>query len=125
MNRLLFWGAVMSFLAVAIGAFGAHILEERLGLDGMDTYQTGVQYHAVHGLAMVLAALWAERFPNARLVRLAGWSFLLGIVLFSGSLYVLVMSGIRALGAITPLGGVAFLAGWGMLAAAALKLGKK
>ena len=111
----------MSFLAVGIGAFGAHVLEAHIGEDRMGTYQTGVQYHAIHGLAIIVAALLVDRLPGQRLVRWAGWAFLLGIVLFSGSLYVLTLSGMSALGAITPLGGFAFLAGWGMLAIAALK----
>ncbi|WP_438447584.1 DUF423 domain-containing protein [Gorillibacterium sp. sgz5001074] len=121
MKRILAWGAVFGFLSVAIGAFGAHILKERLDEDAMAVFQTGVQYHMAHALAMVLAALLADRLAgkaSERLAVRAGWCFAAGILLFSGSLYALAVSGVKVLGAITPLGGVSFLAGWAMLAAA-------
>lgn len=121
MKRLVGWGSVMGFAAVAIGAFGAHVLKERLDPEAMDIYRTGVDYHMAHALALLLAALLAERLGNGRLAVWAGRCFLAGILLFSGSLYALALSGIKPLGAVTPLGGVAFLAGWGLLAVSAWK----
>ncbi len=104
-------------LAVAAGAFGAHGLKQRVSAELVSAWNTGVLYHLIHGVALLaLAAL------TARLGQLAGWSagfMLAGIVLFSGSLYALVLSGTRVLGAITPLGGIAFMAGWALLAWAA------
>ncbi len=108
--------ACSGFLAVAIGAFGAHGLESVLTPESMRTYQTGVQYHFYHSLALFGVAILAAQLEPARLLNIAGWSFVAGILLFSGSLYVLSVTGIRWLGAITPLGGVAFLVGWGCLA---------
>lgn len=103
-------GAVMGFLGVAAGAFGAHALRDHLTPDRMAIYQTGVQYQLVHALALVAISSG----QGIRLTRIA-WLFLLGILIFSGSLYVLAMTGVRWWGAITPLGGIAFLVGWGML----------
>lgn len=102
----------MMFLAVAIGAFGAHALKERLDDNGQKTYQTGVQYHLAHGLGLLLMGLFAPSAALSVTIQLAGWLLFAGIVLFSGSLYALSVTGIRKLGAITPIGGVAFLAGW-------------
>lgn len=109
----------MLFLAVALGAFGAHALKERLNESQLKTYQTGIQYHLAHGLGLVLIGLYAGMTDPASLVMLAGWFIAAGILLFSGSLYALSLTGIRKLGAITPLGGVAFLAGWVMFIIAA------
>lgn len=117
--RLLAVAAAVTGLGVALGAFGAHGLRESLDADRMRIYETGVQYHLVHGLAAVLAAGLAERV--GRPARTAGWLFLAGILVFSGSLYVLAVTGTRWLGAITPLGGVAFLTGWGWVAVAAVR----
>jgi uncharacterized membrane protein YgdD (TMEM256/DUF423 family) len=103
------------FLAVALGAFAAHGLKSRLDANMLQTFQTGVQYHMSHALALFAVALLSLYFPAEKLPRIAGYSFLLGILLFSGSLYVLSLSGTRWLGAITPFGGVAFLVGWGCL----------
>ena len=100
------------FLAVALGAFGAHGLQARLSAELMATYQTAVQYHFYHALALFGAALLSQQFPAATLPRAGGYLFLAGIVLFSGSLYLLALTGARWLGAVTPLGGLAFLAGW-------------
>lgn len=108
--------SVNGFLAVALGAFAAHGLRDRLGPDLINTFQTGVQYHMYHALALFGVGLLTLSYPSAGLPRVSGYLFLVGIVLFSGSLYVLSLTGIRWLGAITPLGGVAFLAGWGTLA---------
>lgn len=122
MRAFLLLGAVNAFLAVALGAFGAHALRARLPADLLAIYQTGVQYHLIHALGLILIALFADRLAGAgALVAASGWLLAAGIVLFSGSLYALAMSGVRVLGAITPLGGVCFLAGWALLAAAALR----
>ncbi|OZB93558.1 DUF423 domain-containing protein [Paenibacillus sp. XY044] len=112
MNTLLILGGIMMFLAVAIGAFGAHALKERLDDNRQKTYQTGVQYHLAHGLGLLLIGLFASSAEHSGTFQLAGWLLFAGIVLFSGSLYALSVTGIRKLGAITPIGGVAFLAGW-------------
>jgi uncharacterized membrane protein YgdD (TMEM256/DUF423 family) len=105
---------------VALGAFGAHGLKSVIPADRMTIYHTGVQYHLVHALGILLVASLADRLQNDRLVRLSGWLIAAGIVLFSGSLYALAITGVKVLGAITPFGGVCFLAGWAILAAAAL-----
>ena len=118
----LFFGlaALLGFLGVALGAFGAHALKARLSGEMLAVYQTGVQYHLIHALALGLAAVAIERWPHVAAVA-AGWLFLAGIVLFSGSLYALATSGITKLGMITPLGGLCFLAGWAALAWTALR----
>lgn len=103
------------FLAVSLGAFAAHALRERLTPELLNTFQTGVQYHMYHALALFGVGMLSLQFPNNNLVRAAGFLFMLGIILFSGSLYTLSLTGVRWLGAITPLGGVAFLAAWGCL----------
>ncbi|SEN03558.1 DUF423 domain-containing protein [Paenibacillus sp. OK076] len=120
MQTLIILGSIMMFLAVALGAFGAHALKRRLSADMIKIYETGVQYHLVHGSGIILLGLLADRLEQPSLVLLAGWLLFAGILLFSGSLYVLSVTGVRKLGAITPLGGVAFLAGWVMLFVAAL-----
>ncbi|MEI0736872.1 DUF423 domain-containing protein [Paenibacillus sp. JTLBN-2024] len=119
MDTMLILGGIMLFLAVALGAFGAHALKERLNESQQKTYQTGVQYHLAHGLGLVLIGLYAGMAEQSSLAVLAGWFIFAGIVLFSGSLYALSLTGIRKLGAITPLGGVAFLAGWVLFVVAA------
>ena len=110
--------AISGFLAVALGAFGAHALRGVLEGYLLQVFHTGVQYQFYHTLALALVALLPDR-PS---VRVAGWSFLTGIILFSGSLYVLALSGIHWLGAVTPLGGTAFLVGWAALLWSAVKL---
>lgn len=123
MKPLLAAGGIMGFLAVAIGAFGAHGLKEHLSADAMAVYQTGVQYHMAHALAVILAALASDRLSGQGrkdAVR-AGWCFVGGTALFAGSLYLLAVTGITGLGAITPIGGIAFLVGWGLLAASVLR----
>jgi uncharacterized membrane protein YgdD (TMEM256/DUF423 family) len=120
MDRLFFVaGAVSGAVAVAAGAFGAHALKARLSPDLLVVFQTGAQYQMYHALALLAAGWVAARSPGAA-ASAAGILFLVGSVLFSGSLYALALSGVRALGAITPLGGVAFIAGWLALAWAAL-----
>jgi uncharacterized membrane protein YgdD (TMEM256/DUF423 family) len=116
MERMFFGlGSLLALLSVAFGAFGAHALKTRLTPDLLATFEVGVRYQMYHALAL-LAVAWAwTRWPGS-LVTASGWLFVAGIVVFSGSLYVLSLSGIRWLGAITPLGGLAFLAGWACLA---------
>jgi uncharacterized membrane protein YgdD (TMEM256/DUF423 family) len=110
--------AFAGFLGVSLGAFGAHGLRGRLSPDMMEAFQTGVLYHLIHAAALLAVASMVGRTAT-RLVPAAGWLFTLGIVLFSGSLYVMALTGITRLGMVTPLGGLAFLAGWAALALAA------
>lgn len=114
-------GSVNAFLGVALGAFGAHGLKSRVDADMLVVWQTSVQYHLVHALGLLLVGILCSLLPEPSLVRVAGWALLVGIVLFSGSLYAMVLSGIKPLGIITPLGGIAFLIGWLVLIVAALK----
>jgi uncharacterized membrane protein YgdD (TMEM256/DUF423 family) len=108
-------GAISALIGVAAGAFGAHALKDRLSDDMLAVFEVGVKYQMYHAFGL-LAVAWAlSRWPEG-VSPLAGWFFILGTVLFSGSLYALSLSGIRWLGAITPLGGLAFILGWAMLA---------
>jgi uncharacterized membrane protein YgdD (TMEM256/DUF423 family) len=107
-------GALMAFLAVGLGAFGAHSLKSRLTPEMLDVFEVGVRYHMYHALGLLAVAWACSRWPE-RNVDAAGWAFLAGIVIFSGSLYLLSTLEIRWLGAITPVGGVAFLIGWAIL----------
>ncbi len=107
---------------VILGAFGAHGLKSRITPDLLAVYQTGVEYHMYHGLGVILIALLAYQFPQASGLLVAGWIMVAGVVVFSGSLYVLALTGIRALGAITPLGGVAFIVAWLLAAWSVLKI---
>ncbi len=113
-NKFLMTGALLAFLAVAIGAFGAHGLKPFLSPQMLTVFETGVRYHMYHALG-VLVAGWAGVTWNHSLFRYAAWAFILGILFFSGSLYVLSLTEIRWLGAITPLGGLLFLVGWILL----------
>jgi len=117
-RTFLLLGAVAAFLAVALGAFGAHGLRGRLAPEMMAVFQTAVQYHMYHALGLLLVSATMGHL-SGWLIQTAGWAFVAGIVLFSGSLYALALSGVTVLGAITPLGGVAFLIGWACLAFAA------
>ena len=112
-------GAVAGLIAVGFGAFGAHGLRGRLTPEMLSVFETGVRYHMYHALALLLTAALMPRIQGKAIVA-AGWLFVAGIVLFSGSLYLLAVTGITVLGAITPIGGVAFLAGWALLAFASL-----
>jgi uncharacterized membrane protein YgdD (TMEM256/DUF423 family) len=114
-------GCIAALLAVAIGAFGAHGLKARIAPELMSVYKTGVEYHFYHALGLVLVGLTAWRLPESGYLKAAGWAMLAGIILFSGSLYLLSLTGLTWLGAITPLGGIAFLAAWGLFAAAVVK----
>lgn len=121
MNRLFVGlGAALAGLSVAAGAFGAHGLRDVLSPDMLANFETAARYQMYHALALVLLGAIADRLP-ARAVNWIGWLFIAGIILFSGSLYLMAFTGLRVLGAITPLGGVAFIAGWALLAVAALR----
>ena len=113
-------GAVSGFLAVAIGAFAAHGLKGRLSPDLFEVFEVGARYHMYHALALFGTAWAITRWPGTAATT-AGWCFVAGTVLFSGSLYALALTGIRPLGAITPLGGVCFLAGWVALGLAVVR----
>ncbi|HEY5921270.1 MAG TPA: DUF423 domain-containing protein [Kofleriaceae bacterium] len=131
MNKLLVAaGAINAGVAVAAGAFAAHGLRERLEARALEVFETAARYHMYHALAMILAALVATprvtdtagpRVAGPASARTAGWIFQAGIVVFSGSLYALALSDVKILGAITPLGGLAFLVGWAWLAISALR----
>jgi len=114
-------GALAAGLAVALGAFGAHALRARLTPETLATFETGVRYHMYHALALFAVAIVVGKWPSSTWAAAAGWLFVVGILIFSGSLYLLAVTGIRWLGAITPIGGVAFLAGWACLALAAAR----
>jgi len=114
--------SLSGMLAVTFGAFGAHALKSRLDEHALSVFQTAVQYHFYHSLALLAVGVIALSQPQTALLRSSGYLFVVGIVVFSGSLYLLSMSGLRWLGAITPLGGLAFIAGWGCLAAASWKI---
>ena len=109
-------GAVFGFLAVALGAFGAHALRSRLSPEMLAVFETGVRYQMYHAFAVLIVAAAIGHMGRANLLVISGWSFVLGVILFSGSLYALALSGISTLGAITPLGGLLFLIGWACLA---------
>ena len=111
--------AVLLFIAVAAGAFGAHALKTRIDADLLAVYQTAVQYQFWHALGLLALGILIGQRPNERAFRVAAWLLIAGMVLFCGSLYALALTGIRGLGAITPIGGVSFLAGWAVLAWAA------
>lgn len=119
-NKYLLFGAVSAFIGVAAGAFGAHGLESRLPADLLAVYETGVRYELTHAIALLFVGLATDRWPDAHWAR-AGWMFVAGTIVFSGSLYVLTLTGVRWLGAVTPLGGLCFLLGWVFAAAAAVR----
>jgi len=116
-------GAVAMFLGVALGAFGAHGLKQRVAADLLSTWNTAVLYHLVHALALVLVGILVQLLPGNSQILTAGGFLVAGILVFSGSLYLLVLTGVKPLGMITPVGGVAFLVGWLLLAAAVLRAG--
>ena len=119
-----FWfvlGCFMAGLGVAAGAFGAHALKQRLALDLLAVFETGVRYQMYHALGLLAVAFASDRWRGVNF-NPAGWLFLIGIILFSGSLYALCLTGLRVLGAITPLGGLCFLAAWALLAWGVWKL---
>ena len=113
-------GAVFGFLGVAAGAFGAHALRDTLPPDRLQVFETGARYQLIHALALIAAALALDRAASGALTA-AGWLFVLGQVIFAGSLYSLALSGVRLWGAVTQLGGLCYLAGWILLAIALAK----
>ena len=116
MERIFFvLGSIAALVAVALGAFGAHGLRTRLSAEMLNVFEIGVRYHLVHALALLAVAWASARWPGGG-VTASGWLFCAGILIFSGSLYLLSLTGQRWLGAVTPIGGVAFLLGWAALA---------
>jgi uncharacterized membrane protein YgdD (TMEM256/DUF423 family) len=122
-NTVIGLAAISGFIAVALGAFGAHALKTRLPADMLAIYHTAVQYQFWHTAALLAVGLLILHFPQQVLLKYSGWAFVIGMVIFSGSLYVLALTGTRWLGAITPIGGVALLAGWLLLAVAMFQKG--
>jgi uncharacterized membrane protein YgdD (TMEM256/DUF423 family) len=120
METLFIIGSICGGLAVVLGAFGAHALKSRLTTQRLQTFETAVRYQMYHALALLLAAFATIRWPDSEYPHLAGWLFILGTVLFSGSLYILTFSNRRQWGAVAPLGGVSMLAGWVCLAITAI-----
>ncbi len=114
-------GSINAALAVILGAFGAHALKARISPEMLSVYHTASQYHFYHALGMLLIGALASQFRTPGALQLSGFLMLAGIVLFSGSLYILAVTGVTWLGAITPLGGVAFIAAWVVLGYAALR----
>ena len=108
-------GALSAFVAVAAGAFGAHALRARLGPELLAVFETAARYQMYHALGLIAVAWAISRWATPQ-IRAAGWLFVAGTVLFSGSLYLLALTGVRGLGAVTPFGGLCFLAGWFLLA---------
>ena len=113
--------SLSGMLAVMLGAFGAHALKSRLDEYALGVFQTAVQYHFYHSFALLAVGIFALSQPQTVLLKSSGYLFILGIVIFSGSLYLLSITGVRWLGAITPLGGVALIAGWVCLAWVAIR----
>lgn len=118
---LLASGGAAALLAVALGAFGAHALKSRLSPEMLAVWHTGIEYHVFHALGLLAAGIVAVHLPGSALLRWSGRLMLAGIVLFSGSLYALALSGERWLGALTPIGGLAFLAAWALFVVAVLR----
>ena len=114
--------SISGMLAVTLGAFGAHALKGRLDDYSRGVFETAVQYHFYHSLALLAVGVIALSQPQTAMLKSAGWLFVIGIAVFSGSLYILALTGTKWLGAVTPLGGLAFIAGWACLAAAGWKL---
>ena len=119
MKLFILLGSLNALIGVALGAFGAHGLKTKVAPDMLTVWNTAVQYHLIHALGLLLIGILYHLMPDAPLIKTAGWSILLGIILFSGSLYALVLTGIKPLGIITPFGGVAFLLGWLLIAISA------
>jgi uncharacterized membrane protein YgdD (TMEM256/DUF423 family) len=120
-NLFLAAGALFGAAGVVLGAFGAHALASRLSESDLDVWQTAVSYHFIHALALLAVGLLSRNAAGGTLMTVAGWSFVVGILLFSGSLYVLALGGPRLLGPVTPIGGVALICGWLALFVGALR----
>ncbi|WP_141430931.1 DUF423 domain-containing protein [Bacillus sp. 03113] len=121
MKTFIIIGAINAFLSVALGAFGAHGLEGKLEQKYIDIWKTGVTYQMFHATGLLIIGVLLGKLPASSLLTWSGWLMLIGIILFSGSLYVLSLTKIGILGAITPLGGLSFLAAWILLIIAAMK----
>ena len=113
--------SILGGLAVALGAFGAHALTGRVEARLLEVFETGVRYHFYHALALIAVVVAIGRWPESNLPTIAGWLFVVGVVIFSGSLYTMTFTGWTWLGPITPIGGVALIAGWVCLALVALR----
>jgi uncharacterized membrane protein YgdD (TMEM256/DUF423 family) len=123
MPNFIFLGAINLMLAVILGAFGAHGLKSRVSAEQLGWWHTGTEYHVYHGLGLLLIGLLlAQRNPALAGARISGWLLQVGIVIFCGTLYAMALGAPRWFGAITPIGGVAFIVGWAWLACAALKV---
>ncbi|SFS56161.1 Uncharacterized membrane protein YgdD, TMEM256/DUF423 family [Paenibacillus sp. 453mf] len=116
MQMLIVLGSILMVIAVAMGAFGAHALKSKFEEGKQKVYETAVQYHLIHALAIIVAGILAGQYPEAGLLVTAGWFMAVGIILFSGSLYILSLKKIRFLGPITPLGGISFIIAWILVA---------
>ncbi|MGI8385822.1 DUF423 domain-containing protein [Robertmurraya sp. P23] len=121
MKTFIIIGAINAFLAVALGAFGAHGLEGRVEQKYLEIWKTGVTYQMFHATGLLIVGVLLGRLPANALLSWSGWMMLIGIILFSGSLYVMTLTKISILGAITPLGGLSFLAAWILIVVAAVK----
>ena len=119
MKTFIILGSLNAFIGVGLGAFGAHGLKSKVTPDMLTVWETAVLYHLIHALGLLLIGIFCYLLPDTSLVRTSGWLLQAGIILFSGSLYALVLTGTKPLGIITPIGGVAFLSGWLLLALAA------
>jgi len=114
--------SILGALSVAGGAFGAHALKGKLTESALNSFETGIRYQMYHAIALLLIALLITQYPNVKGFVTTGWCFVVGVILFSGSLYGLSLAGIKALGPVTPLGGLAFIAGWISVALASTSL---
>jgi uncharacterized membrane protein YgdD (TMEM256/DUF423 family) len=121
MKIFLSFASFLGFLSVAFGAFGAHAVKDKIAPEMLEVFKTGVQYQMYHALALVGIAILLKFFPDSDIFAYSGWFFIAGIILFSGSLYGLSLTGIRAFGPVTPFGGLCFLTGWVLLLIGALK----
>ncbi|QAY67271.1 DUF423 domain-containing protein [Paenibacillus protaetiae] len=116
MQTFVVLGSILMAIGVIIGAFGAHMLKSRLEPDKLKVYEVGVQYHITHALGLIGVGILADHYPDSSMITAAGWLMFAGIVLFSGSLYVLSVAKARLLGPVTPLGGLCLIIGWVLLA---------
>ncbi len=121
MKMFIIIGAISAMLSVAIGAFGSHGLEGRIPEKYLEIWKTGVQYQMFHSTGLLIIGILMSKFPENTLLTWAGWLMVAGIIFFAGSLYVLALTQVGILGAITPIGGVAFIAAWLLLVIAAVK----
>lgn len=108
--------SILAAFSVAGGAFGAHALKEKLNESALSSFETGVRYQMYHAIALLIVAFLVNQYPETKGLVAVGWCFIIGIILFSGSLYGLSLGNIKALGPVTPLGGLAFIIGWSLLA---------